>query len=157
MNIHGLRMATVSAGILREGRAPTMATTGDVSLTRKATGSAYRRVMARTRDEWLGPAGWPVAIPDDIDDPRLRKASGVVTLPLRIHGSDAALSYNVDCLSDCCRVYEQVLRAGTEDDVRRYIDVTVLQEVFDDLVLPPHVRRAWAGWFRQHRGAEFAC
>lgn len=55
------------------------------------------------------------------------------------------------------RVYEQVLREGTDDDVRRFIDVDVLAREWDSLVLPPRVRRAWVTWFRRHRGVELSC
>lgn len=55
------------------------------------------------------------------------------------------------------RVYEQVLREGTEDDVRYHIDVDELARVvdelarvLDELVLPPYVRAAWLEWFRRH-------
>ena len=67
------------------------------------------------------------------------------------------MAYDLERLADRLRVYEQVLREGTEDDVRFYVDVTELQEVFGDLVLPPYVREAWTGWFRLHRGVELAC
>jgi hypothetical protein len=113
--------------------------------------------VARTRDQWLGPASRPVAIPDDINDPRLPKASGVVVLPRHVRWSGPPRTYDLERLSDRLRVYEQVLREGTEDDVRFYIDVTELQERFHDLVLPPYVREAWAGWFRLHRGVELVC
>ena len=52
---------------------------------------------------------------------------------------------------DRARVYEQVLREGTEEDVRFYIDANQLRELWDELVLPPTVREAWAGWLRRHR------
>ena len=41
------------------------------------------------------------------------------------------------------RVYEQVLREGTNEDVRYYIVIDELLDLFDDLVLPPAVRQAW--------------
>ena len=78
-------------------------------------------------------------------------------LPPHIRWSEPVLAYDLEYQPDRLRVYEQVLREGTEDDVRFYVEVTELQEVFDDLVLPPNVRQAWAGWFRLHRGVEFAC
>ena len=55
------------------------------------------------------------------------------------------------------RVYEQVLREGNDDDVRLYIDVDLLLEVWDELFLPRPVRAAWAGWFARHRGLQLAC
>ncbi len=106
--------------------------------------------MARTRSPWLGPASRPVAIPDDIDDIVL-KATGVVELPLHISWSEPSLTYDLGRRADRLRVYEQVLREGTEEDVRYYIDVKELASVFDELVLPPYVRDAWSEWFHRRR------
>ena len=39
------------------------------------------------------------------------------------------------------RVYEQVLREGTADDVRHFIDVDLLLDLWDELILPPAVSR----------------
>lgn len=109
--------------------------------------------MARTRSSSLGPASRPVAIPDDVDDPTIRKAAGVIELPLHIAWSEPVLSYDLDRRTDRLRVYEQVLREGTDDDVRHYIDVDELARVFDELVLPPYVRAAWSAWFAR-RGRD---
>lgn len=98
----------------------------------------------------LGPASRPVSIPDDVDDPSLIKATGIVKLPVHIAWSEPALTYDLSRRSDRLRVYEQVLREGTEGDVRFYIDVSELARVFDELVLPPYVRAAWSEWFRRH-------
>ena len=54
------------------------------------------------------------------------------------------------------RVYEQVLREGTDEDVRYYIVIDELLDLFDDLVLPPAVRQAWVSWFLDHRGVDRA-
>ncbi len=110
--------------------------------------------MARTRNPWLGPAARPVAVPEDVDDPRLEKASGQVELPFHIRWSEPYLTYDLARRPHRLRVYEQVLREGTEDDVRFYVDVDQLLDLFDELVLPPTVRRAWVDWFRRHRGTE---
>lgn len=107
--------------------------------------------MAHTRTRRLGPGARPVAVPGDLDDPSLRKASGEVELPLHIRWSGPPITYDLNDREDCARVYEQVLREGTEDDVRYYVDADQLRELFDELVLPPPVRRAWADWLRRHR------
>lgn len=65
--------------------------------------------------------------------------------------------YDLDQRSDRLRVYEQVLREGNDDDVRRYIDVNELHLLWDVLVLPDYVRRAWAGWFRQNGRPGLGC
>jgi hypothetical protein len=113
--------------------------------------------MARTRTAQLGPAAWPVAVPDDVDGAHLVKAAGEVELPHHIRWSGPPLAYDLDNPIDRARVYEQVLREGTDDDVRFYIEVDELLALWDRLVLPPQVRRGWVRWFRQHRGLELAC
>jgi len=98
----------------------------------------------------------PVAVPDDVDDPRHVKAAGVVQLPTNVRWSGPPKTYDLDDPVDLARVYEQVLREGTDDDVRRFIDVDVLEKLWDTIVVPARVRIAWAEWFRRHRGVDLA-
>lgn len=112
--------------------------------------------MARTRTDQLGPAARPVAVPHDVGDPTLPKAAGIVRLPLRVRWSDPVRMYDLDRRADRLRVYEQVLREGTEADVRYFIRLDVLVDLWHELVLPPHVRRAWESWSALH-GADLAC
>ena len=108
--------------------------------------------MAHTRTRSLGPAARPVAVPEDLDDPSFLKASGEVELPLHIRWSGPPIAYDLNDRADRARVYEQVLREGTDDDVRYYVHADQLRELFAELVLPPPVRRAWADWLGRHRG-----
>jgi hypothetical protein len=64
------------------------------------------------------------------------------------------MRYDLGIRSDRIRVYEQVLREGTEEDVRFFVEIDQLRDPWDELVLPPSVRRAWAGWFRSQRSVE---
>jgi len=91
-------------------------------------------------------------IPDDIDNPAVVKASGVVTLPRRVNWSDQDPTYDLGDRSQRALVYEQVLAEGTAEDVRRFIDVDVLIELWNELMLPRAVSRAWIGWLAAHRG-----
>ncbi|MGH9064471.1 MAG: hypothetical protein ACRD0L_10965 [Acidimicrobiales bacterium] len=59
--------------------------------------------------------------------------------------------YDLEQPEDRARVYEQVLREGTEDDVRLYVDADELLDMWDRLALPPRVRHAWAALFEHHR------
>jgi hypothetical protein len=99
----------------------------------------------------------PVAVPDDLDDLAIARATGRVELPLHIRWSGPAKTYDLSRRGDAARVYEQVLREGTEDDVRFYVDPDRLVDLWDELVLPLPVRQAWATWFARHRGIELAC
>jgi hypothetical protein len=101
---------------------------------------------ARTRGATVGPATRPVAIPDDIDAPGLHKASGLVELPLHVRWSGPGRVFDLADRADRARVYEIVLAEGTLDDVRRYVELEQLVDLWPELVLPRHVRRAWAAW-----------
>jgi hypothetical protein len=94
-----------------------------------------------------------VAVPDDFGEASRPKASGRIELPLHIRWSGPALSYDLADRADRARVYEQVLREGTEDDVRFYVDADQLLELWDELVLPAPVRRAWTDWVERHSRA----
>ncbi len=95
----------------------------------------------------------PAAIPDDVADPAVKKASGVVTLPNRVQWSGPQRTYDLNDRRDRARVYEQVLREGLDEDVRHFIDVDCLIDLWDELFLPRHVRQAWADWLTAHRQA----
>lgn len=109
--------------------------------------------MATARTSTLGPASRPVAVPADLADASVNKARGRVELPLHIRWSGPPVTYDLNDPADRARVYEQVLREGTEDDVRFYIEGDRLLELWDDLVLPPSVRDAWTSWIEGRRRA----
>lgn len=51
------------------------------------------------------------------------------------------------------RVYEVVLREGTPDDMRSFIDGALLVDLWDELVLPRRLRSAWDPVLRNELGA----
>ena len=97
------------------------------------------------------------AVPEDLDATDAEKASGLVELPLHVRWSGPSRVYDLGDRKDRARVYEQVLREGNDDDVRRFIRVDDLIDLWDELVVPRHVRRAWAGWLERHRGVSVPC
>ena len=97
------------------------------------------------------------AVPDDLEVADLEKATGVVELPLHIRWSGPARRYDLASRQQRARVYEQVLREGNEDDVRRFIRADELVDLWDELVLPRNVRHAWADWLGRHRGVSLSC
>ena len=109
--------------------------------------------MAHTGTYEFGSAARPIAVPDYLDDDAsATKATGRVELPLHVRWSGPPITYDLSDRTDRAHVYEQVLREGTEDDVRFYIDANLLLELWDELVLSAAVRRAWAVWVRRRRG-----
>lgn len=83
--------------------------------------------------------------------------TGRVVLPRHVRWSGEQVSYDLDVRADRIRVYEQVLREGTDDDVRQFIDVATLVDLWDDLVLPTVVRRTWASWLESRLGLVMGC
>lgn len=81
------------------------------------------------------------------------KASGPVELPLHIAWSEPRRVYNLADRYDRRRVYEQVLSEGTVDDVRFYVRASDLVDLWDELMLPEHVRAAWGDWMHLRRSA----
>ena len=88
-----------------------------------------------------------VSIPEDLGDRTLPKARGRVTLPRHVAWS-FPYSYDLDEPKQLRACYEQVMTEGLEDDVRRYIDLDTLLDLWDELWLSPHVREAWTAWLR---------
>jgi hypothetical protein len=97
------------------------------------------------------------AVPDDVEASDVEKVVGVVELPLHIRWSGPPRIFDMADRRDRARVYEQVLREGNDDDVRRFIRVDDLIDLWDELVLPRHVRRSWADWLKRHRGVSVSC
>jgi hypothetical protein len=97
------------------------------------------------------------AVPEDVAAPGVEKATGVIVLPLHIAWSGPPRSFDLSDRRQRARVYEQVLREGNHDDVRYFVDVDELLDLWDELFLPRRVRLAWADWFRRHRGIEIPC
>lgn len=112
--------------------------------------------FARRRSAVIGPAARPVSIPEDIDESKRSPAVGVVELPDHVRWSGPTRRYDLGVRRDRALLYEQVLAEGTDDDVRRFVDVDELIDLWSDLVLPGHVRRTWAAWLQQHRGVFVA-
>ena len=56
-------------------------------------------------------------------------------------------TYDLADRQDRMLVYEQVMAEGTDEDVRRLIDLDEVVALWDDLVLPRHVRRPGRGGF----------
>lgn len=145
-----------------EEMAAVMAAAADLS-----TPAAIARVLERWRDLARTRADQgqtastraerPVAIPVDFDAVNSKKPSGIVELPTHIRWSGEPRQYDLSDPVQLRRVYEQVLREGTEHDIRRFIDPEVLLEQWEALVLPTRVRRAWAAWFRDRKGIDLPC
>lgn len=95
--------------------------------------------------------GRPIALPSDIDDPGIEKASGVVELPRSVYWNTPR-TCDLDDRRQRARVYEIVMREGAEQDVRHFIDLDTLIDLWEDLVLARRLRRAWIAFVHERRG-----
>lgn len=83
---------------------------------------------------------------DHVSETAKEKGDSIVTLPLHLKWSGPR-TYDLSDLQQRRYVYEVVLREGGEKDIRQFIDPDELLAMWDDLVIPPHVRTAWATGF----------
>ena len=104
---------------------------------------------------WI--SGRPVATPDDIDNPEIVKAEGVVSLPIHLGWSEPPdFTYDLDDENDRRRLYERVLTEGLDDDIRYYIRLDQLIAMWERIWLPRHVRETWQAWL-DRRGIALQC
>jgi hypothetical protein len=82
---------------------------------------------------------------------------GVVRLPNHVFWSGPERTWDLQDRRQRIQVYELVLTEGNEEDVRRFIDLDDLAELWPDLWLPPHVKEAWSHHLRRLKGVELAC
>lgn len=75
-------------------------------------------------------------------------------LPSHLHWSGPSRTYRLTDRLDRARVYEIVLREGSESDLLTYVDGGLLVDLWDDLVLPSALRSAWAPLISRYRAAS---
>ncbi len=75
----------------------------------------------------------------------------MVVLPIHLKWSGPT-EFDTGNAHQLRRLYEIVLREGGAADVKQFIDLDRLREVWPELVLPAHVRRAWVDYFRVKHG-----
>lgn len=88
--------------------------------------------------------GRAILVPTALPRLPLAQALGVVELQLHLNWSEPGRQYDLSDRRQRARVYEIVLREGGPGDVLTYIDGALLVDLWDELVLPPKVRAAWA-------------
>ena len=101
--------------------------------------------------------GWrrPVALPSDVGTSPV--VSGVIELPVHVYWSDPTRMWDLSDRRQRARVYEIVMTEGTDDDVRKFIDVDEVLALWPDLYLPPHVRDTWRDFLRRSRNVDPDC
>jgi len=87
--------------------------------------------------------GKPAWIPDRLPRLDVAQALAAVELPLHLNWSVPGRVFDLRSRVDRARVYEIVLQEGTPADILSYVDGALLVDLWEDLVLPRHIRSAW--------------
>lgn len=124
----------------RGGKSPTLAVVERIVQT-----SGYDLDLTpRVRfSQHTGSRGEPYAVPDRLWRLDVADALATVVLPDHLDWSGAPRAYHLVDRRDRARVYEIVLREGTDADLLTYVDGVLLVEIWDDLILPRPLRAAW--------------
>jgi transcriptional regulator with XRE-family HTH domain len=96
--------------------------------------------------------GRTVAVPLQLPRLPADRAFATVALPVHLNWTQPGRIFHLTNRSERARVYETVLTEGTPDDVLRYIDGVLLVDLWDKMVLPRGVRRAWEPLIETARG-----
>lgn len=99
----------------------------------------------------IGSRGEPYVVADQLWRLEPADALASVVLPGHLHWSGPSRTYCMSDRTDRARVYEIVLREGTEGDLLTYVDGALLVDLWDELVLPPALRGAWTPLISRHR------
>jgi hypothetical protein len=84
----------------------------------------------------------PFVVPGSLAELDRPTVAGRVRLPLHLDWSSGR-EYDLDDPVELARVYEIVLREGTLDDLRTYIDPTRLADALQRMFLPTAIAEAW--------------
>jgi transcriptional regulator with XRE-family HTH domain len=98
--------------------------------------------------------GRVVRVPGRMPSLAVELALASVELPLTVNWSQPGRVFRLSDRGDRARVYELVLREGSDADVLAYVDGALLVDLWDELVLPRAVRAAWAPLIDQVRGSQ---
>lgn len=99
-----------------------------------------------------GPRGEPYVVPDRLWRLDVEDAIASVVLPGHLYWSGPSRTYHLADRADRARVYEIVLREGTEEDLLTYVDGAFLIDLWEDLILPSALRSAWEPTIARCRG-----
>ena len=79
--------------------------------------------------------------------------TSVVELPFHLYWSDDNNAFDLSKRARLQSMYQIVLTEGSAEDVRSYINLARLIDVWDELWLSPAVHEAWDEWIEAHRHA----
>lgn len=87
--------------------------------------------------------GRTVAVPDELPDLAAARALRTMVMPVHLDWSRPGRIVVLADRRQRAHAYEVVLREGRGSDIEAIVDGALLVDLWDDLVLPRHVRSAW--------------
>ena len=90
-----------------------------------------------------GSRGAVYEVPERLPSLPPERALAAIELPLTLNWSEPGRRFRLADRADRARVYETVLREGSPEDIRTYIDGILLIDIWPELVLPRDLREAW--------------
>jgi hypothetical protein len=88
----------------------------------------------------------PYVVPDTLEE-LTGPVTGVIALPHHLDWGPRR-SYDVEQTADARLMYMRVIReSATPDDLRRFLNASLLRTLWPELVLPPRVRALWSSRF----------
>jgi hypothetical protein len=96
---------------------------------------------------------WRTSHPPAHWSPSSGPTTGTVELPSHLYWSDDNNRFDLSDAAERNLLYRIVLAEGTDEDVRRYLHLPTLLQIWDELWLPPAVHEAWDAWVEAHRRA----
>ena len=96
-------------------------------------------IFTRHRDR----RGKPFYVPDQLPRLPVEAALGTVVLPPQVDWSPAGQPRNLADRSQRLLAYQIVLAEGMPQDIKRFVDGTLLIDAWSDLYLPASIRKAW--------------
>lgn len=122
-------------------KSPTLQTAARIA----AAAGAHLRVEAAPAFRTVASSrGRSISVPTTLPRLPAHEALATITLPLHLNWSAPGRTLDLKDRRQRARLYEIVLREGQPHDVLKYVDEVLLVDLWDDLVLPPQVRDAWA-------------
>jgi transcriptional regulator with XRE-family HTH domain len=91
------------------------------------------------------------SVPDRLSRLPVERALARVELPIHLDWSSTDRTVDLADRRQRARCYEVVLREGGPEDIDAYIDGALLSDMWDELVLPADIRRAWLPLIHQAR------
>lgn len=88
----------------------------------------------------------PYVVPETLEE-LTGPTEGVITLPRHLDWGPER-HYHLDQIADARLMYMRVIReSATPDDLRRFLNASLLRKLWGQLVLPPRVRALWLDRF----------